>query len=247
MQKGFSIILIALAAIVVIGAAGYFLFVYPFCEKVADYLVVCVNGYVSKMLQKEQSSLSPTESSKMPSPTDYIKDWKTYRSEEYGFEFKYPPEWGELITDLAGGCFNYDTQSYHDQINGRPCVIVNVIIPGTGIFFAAQSKLQKETGAPREPYFGDFAVGNKEALACLENASFPNCAKNVNEVAYAKTRRLTYEIESENYANYWWIARPDSEFAGIVITDERFPLADIASGAVERKLNLLIGTLKFIK
>jgi len=31
-----------------------------------------------------------------PAPSNETADWKTYRNEEYGFEFKYPESWGEV-------------------------------------------------------------------------------------------------------------------------------------------------------
>lgn len=94
MEKGFSKTLVILV-IIAIGAVGYVLFIHQFCEAVADDLIVCTNGYIGKVLQeREQSSASPSESLKIPSLTNQndTKDRKTYRNEEYGFEFKYPKD-----------------------------------------------------------------------------------------------------------------------------------------------------------
>ena len=130
MQKGFPKTLIILM-IAVIGVVGYFLFVRQYCERVADDFVVCSKGYISKVLQKDgQSSLSPSEAG-APVPlstagqTD-TSDWKTYRNEEYGFEFKYPDTYivepgrgnGNIISYSSGKSNHIEMARIPDEFTG---------------------------------------------------------------------------------------------------------------------------------
>lgn len=56
--------------------------------------------------QKLQPSLTPSTqplpptTSQLSTLPDTTANWKTYRNEKYGFEFRYPEEWGELKIEL---------------------------------------------------------------------------------------------------------------------------------------------------
>ena len=71
---------------------------------VSLFLVVAVGILVYQYwwaLEEEVpfSKLSETKETEDLSAEDLITaDWKTYRNEEYGFEFKYPSDWGEVIS-----------------------------------------------------------------------------------------------------------------------------------------------------
>lgn len=55
-------------------------------------VLVVVVGATWYVLSKKQPSPSPGTGEE-----DQYKDWKTYTNEEFGFEFKYPKEWGEIV------------------------------------------------------------------------------------------------------------------------------------------------------
>ena len=69
-----------LVAFILAGLAVYF--TWQKTEKISEITS-------SEIIQKEQISEIPA-------------DWKTYRNEEYGFEFKYPPNWEFLVNDPYG-------------------------------------------------------------------------------------------------------------------------------------------------
>ncbi len=47
------------------------------------------------------SEQAPLTTQQIATSTDEFADWKTYRNEEYGFEFKYPPSLNASICDQA--------------------------------------------------------------------------------------------------------------------------------------------------
>jgi hypothetical protein len=66
-------------------------------------LAVIVGGGILRWVNKQE--ISPTEFPQIPKKVEKIEDetadWKTYRNEEYGFEFKYPPTY--LLKDQLAG------------------------------------------------------------------------------------------------------------------------------------------------
>jgi len=58
-------------------------------------LLACLSLAVSGCLVKPQTPVSENQNTNTATTTEEIdtSDWKTYQSEEYGFEFKYPGEW----------------------------------------------------------------------------------------------------------------------------------------------------------
>jgi len=52
--------------------------------------IVAIGAGVYSMTQKE---VAPLVSNENPVENEELKEWKTYKNEEYGFEFKYPENW----------------------------------------------------------------------------------------------------------------------------------------------------------
>jgi hypothetical protein len=95
-QKGFVIpLIIAIVAIFAVGGGYYY------TQK-------------GNFLKDDKKGNVVIDDSKIASTADETKDWKTYKSEEYGFEFKYPADWTYRENNLSGGstgfkfsvCFN---------------------------------------------------------------------------------------------------------------------------------------------
>lgn len=68
----------------------------------AGILVLGVGGYV--LVQKAVSRPLPLDDSGIQQ--DSTKDWKTYRNEKYGFEFKYPELWQLISEEISVGVHN---------------------------------------------------------------------------------------------------------------------------------------------
>lgn len=100
-QKGFAnIILIVVIVAVFVGVVGYFVF-----------------GKKSEQATQQQQTTTQTK------PKDESANWKSYRNEEYGFEFKYPTGW-EIIDESYTGGFP------ESAIEDRPWIVVHIEGPG---------------------------------------------------------------------------------------------------------------------
>lgn len=77
-QKGFSsILIVVIALIIIIGAGGYFI--------------------LKQQKEKTQPQQSPQQSAEIsPTQNEVVDDerlgWKTYRNNQFGYEFKLPKE-----------------------------------------------------------------------------------------------------------------------------------------------------------
>src|SRR3989344_6848742 len=88
-QKGFTNIILVIVVIVLIGIAGYFIFVKK-SEPIAQ----------------------------QPTPIDETASWKTYTNSEQGFEFKYPAICKTSSNDMVGGVqLSVDINSANDNCN----------------------------------------------------------------------------------------------------------------------------------
>jgi len=102
-QKGISttlsILLIALLAVIVGGTLVYKYYLVP--------------------EEKPSAGEVPGE------PQDETADWKTYRSEKYGFEVKYPPDW--KVVDGGVHYFGFDKRDF-DVCFGLGCMAPGIVI-----------------------------------------------------------------------------------------------------------------------
>lgn len=93
-QRGFVNIALIILVVVLVGAGSYFVFV----KKPADQPTPPEQTQARNNTQPTQP---PANNQPSPTPKDETANWKTYRNENLGFEFKYPA-----------------------QINGKPVSIV---------------------------------------------------------------------------------------------------------------------------
>jgi hypothetical protein len=64
--------------------------------------------------QNQQKTITPPTEQSTPTPTlDLIANWKTYRDSDFGFEFKYPAEFGAVYPD------RYFDKAKYDCIKGE--------------------------------------------------------------------------------------------------------------------------------
>lgn len=75
---------------------------------IAVLVIAVIGGGIYLVLSQQQQPAAPppavTEEPKVQEPTtDETADWKVYRNEKYGFEVRYPGEWGELDFRISPG------------------------------------------------------------------------------------------------------------------------------------------------
>jgi len=87
-QKSFSssVILLSICFLILLGIIG-FLLLKPRAQPSLT---------PSTQLSPPTIPQPPTQ----PIPPEEPADWRLYRNEEYGFEFRYPEEWGKLKIEL---------------------------------------------------------------------------------------------------------------------------------------------------
>jgi hypothetical protein len=96
-------------------------------------------GYL-RNFQREISSLTKFSEIKKPekSKIEKLANWKTYRNEEYSFEFEYPQDWGDIIPSaIVGGDFTF-------YVSNEKIRIALYRIKSKNLFFIEQGKLHKD-------------------------------------------------------------------------------------------------------
>ena len=87
------------------------------------------NGQVCIQVIQKARNIQTGEIRDFPTPCDVpagwepiqpeaieMSEWKTYRNDEYGFEFKYPHEWGQKV--INGNVYFYDTRNLPESDSG---------------------------------------------------------------------------------------------------------------------------------
>ncbi len=115
-QKGFENIILIAVIVILVGAVGYFAFVKK-SEPVA-----------------QQTTPPPTNTQspvpQQPSPTPVVvnetANWKTYKSDTYNFEVKYPSDWTSKESWSENGGFYYVAFGTSNSIDSKPLATLRI-------------------------------------------------------------------------------------------------------------------------
>lgn len=140
--------------------------------------VLGVLGYV---LTKQKCAV---QSPPVAQKADEIADWKTYRNEEYGFEFKYPNSWIELTTedDKTRGNTGYTNRFITIKTDNKEIV-------GALVFDGKADKSNDKDWA------ANIDIGNnKHALITYVQCSGPGCLGGQKDIKIFKQILSTFKF-----------------------------------------------------
>lgn len=80
-------------------------------------------------VEEELSAEQPIYHKKSPAPgqTEDVSGWKTYRNEEYGFEFRYPPDWENPVERNGAISFGVATPDDYEEMK----LLINIVSNGS--------------------------------------------------------------------------------------------------------------------
>ena len=159
--------------------------------------LVVLGGYIT-VKEREKKPVQVTQPSKISTSTLDISSWKTYRNEQYGFEFRYPEGWE--ITEREAKK-DYDTIVFLWKKSGKHRIIVgtNPVISVVIVYRALeQERIRRESSDIQFNYSGILVSGRKGyASAVLPGVE----GQEVKEVLVGAGNNRTFIITTENAVN----------------------------------------------
>lgn len=115
-------------------------------------MVLGITKYLAKNPKIEPSVC---QFSPVPSAKDEIADWQTYRNNEFGFEFKYPSKFGEVIFEVNPESFIAKGEKIGMRMEGKFSDNSSIIFGGVTNDYTAVSRETSKVG-----YFGGYLENN---------------------------------------------------------------------------------------
>lgn len=191
-MKGFGSIGILIAIAVIAGLAGGGLYYWGAHRQIFE--LTRGSGVVRFLKFLQPGEFSPEErklleqqgigirsngiDTSTPVPSE-VEGWKTYRNEQYGFEFKYPAEWGDLILRGSDQWFiAYFSNSNRVTIGAQSADYVN----------------QRDRGGTIEDAFSLFKIENNTIVGL--GPTIKGLSAKIDRVVYTPGGKKAYIFEN---------------------------------------------------
>ena len=176
-------------------------------------------------------------------------DWKTYRNEKFGFEFRYPRSWGDIIV-WKQKCFDgYKNDAKVKHGNKEPCLQIALRATNMkGLFLATETPNIIGRRVPRCGFWGDGSslIKNEDYIRnfCMKNSDNKSCNTYVthNNLVVAKNYESMPLSEDASYVYYISFNHPP--FRGIKMSSAELPYTKEKNTTI---IENIINSLKFLQ
>jgi hypothetical protein len=240
--------------IIAIVASGWFWYVSKMPKQKQIVSVTDITGNQSQQTSENQTQETSTE---IIARNLDVSTWKTYRNEQIGIEFKYPPSWGDIHETREQSCLDFSDAKRKQLLNEKdPCLHISLSV-GDSVFLATETPLTTKYGFPRGGGWAykkgltnsqDFCNHNPYTGYGLDNC---HVFKTTNNIKVTDVVQEYPFSDGETMVAYY-IHTPHPVFSDLVLSSTNllassFHINKKKYVSDESEMKLLIGSIHFIQ